>query len=157
MFICTLKFDRKKAAFWTIMIAIIIIAIILLLGARNQHNADTPSKRVTAGILRNEKDRIAYLESFGWEVDSPALSEDTVVIPRSFSPVFEKYNELQKQQGFDLSEYCGLEVKLYTYQVINSDIGDNVIAVLYLLNGSVIGGDVHSTALDGFMCGIKQN
>ena len=160
MFICTLKFDRKKAVFWVIMVALVFIAVILLLGARDQKvsdapSKDVPSKRVAAGLLRTEKDRVAYLAAYGWEVESPALSEDTVVIPRSFSTVFEKYNELQKQQGFDLSQYCGMEVKLYTYHVVNHDIGDNVIAVLYLMNGSVIGGDIHSTAVDGFMCGIK--
>ena len=88
-------------------------------------------------------------------METPALSEDTVLIPKQFSPVFEEYNELQKQQGFDLSEYCGMEVTMYTYRVVDSGREGDVLAVLYVLNGAVIGGDVHSTALDGFMCGVK--
>ena len=56
-----------------------------------------------------------------------------------------------------LSEYCGMEVTLYTYRVLNDEYADEeVLAQLYVSNGCVIGGDVHSTALDGFMCGIRK-
>ena len=156
MFICTLKFDRKKAVFWVIMAALVIVAIVLLVGTQERGDTAHAENRKASGNMRTEKARIAFLTENGWEAESPALSEDTVVIPRSFNSVFENYNALQKQQGYDLSQYCGMEVKLYTYRIINSSIGDDVLAVLYVLNGNVIGGDVHSTALDGFMCGIKK-
>ena len=155
MLICTVKFDKKKAVFWVIMAALVIIGIILLAGAHDRGGAAQTS-RSGGSTLRTEKARIAYLAENGWEAESPAISKESVLIPRSFSPVFETYNELQKEQGFDLSEYCGLEVDLYTYRLINSGIGDDVVAMLYLYNGTVIGGDVHSTALDGFMCGVNQ-
>ncbi len=154
MLIWTLKFDRKKAAFWVVMAALVIIGIVLLLGARNGNvrassGGGTPS-------AKSEKARVAYLADCGWTVESPALKEETVLIPKSFSPVFEEYNELQKKQGFDLSRYAGKEVTMYTYKVARSNLGDNVLAVIYVSGGSVIGGDVHSTALDGFMCALKQ-
>ena len=152
MFICTLKFDRKKAVFVIAMAALVLIGIILLVGAFTG-GAKTEAKAALSA--RNEKGRAAYLADCGWTVETPALSEDTVLIPKQFSPVFEEYNELQKQQGFDLSDYCGMEVTMYTYRVIDSGREGDVLAVLYVLNGAVIGGDVHSTALDGFMCGVK--
>ena len=155
MFICTLKLDRKKLAFAVIMVALVIIGIILLLGTREGSAADTTKTSIQH--ISKEKNRVAYLAQYGWEVETPALSEEQVVIPRTFSPVFERYNELQKQQGFDLSEYCGMEVTMYTYKVTNSAFrGDEVLAVLYVKDGSVVGGDIHSTALDGFMRGIRQ-
>lgn len=155
MLICTVKFDKKKAVFWVIMAALVIIGIILLVGAHD-HGGAARTSRSGSGTLRTEKARVAYLAENGWEAESPAVSKERVVIPRTFSPVFETYNELQKEQGFDLSEYCGMEVDLYTYRLLNSSVGDEVVAILYLYNGTVIGGDVHSTALDGFMCGVKQ-
>ena len=80
-----------------------------------------------------------------------------MLIPRTFTSVFEEYNELQKSQGFDLSRYCGMELEMYSYRVTNAEYaGDEVLAVLYVKDGTVVGGDVHSTALDGFMVGIKQ-
>ncbi len=154
MLIWTLKFDKKKAVFWVIMAALVIIGVILLLGTRFT-TAHTGRTQNTSGV-KTEKARVAYLADCGWEVESPALKEETVLIPKTFSPVFESYNELQKQQGFDLSRFGGQEVKLYTYKVLGSNLGENVVAMLYVSNGSVIGGDVHSTALDGFMCGLVQ-
>ena len=158
MLIWTLKFDRKKAAFWVIMAALVIIGIILLLGTRSHAApAASGSAKASASSVKTEKARVAYLSDCGWTVESPALKEETVRIPKEFSSVFEEYNKLQKQQGFDLRKYGGKEVKLYTYKVVGSKLGDNVLAMLYVYNGSVIGGDVHSTALGGFMCGLKQS
>lgn len=156
MLIWTLKFDRKKAAFWALMAALVVVGIVLLLGARGGAVHHSDAAKPSAAAVKNEKTRVAYLADCGWTVESPAMKEDTVLIPKNFSPVFEEYNELQKQQGFDLSRYAGKEVTLYTYKVLHSNLGENVLASLYVCNGTVIGGDVHSTALDGFMCGLKQ-
>ena len=161
MFI-TLKFDKKKAVFGVVVAALLIIGIILLVGAHQKASgADTATSGSTAGTqttatVKSEKKRVAWLAENGWEVESPAQSESTVMIPRTFSSVFEDYNELQKQQGFDLSQYCGMEVTMYTYRVTNAEADGEVLAVIYVRNGKVVGGDVHSTDLDGFMVGVKQ-
>ena len=162
MFIYTVKFDRKKAVFAVVLAALLIIGIILLVGAlQKRAAAESGGTAAEAGKLsdtvKNEKARVAYLAQYGWEVESPAISESTVVIPRTFSQVFEEYNELQKKQGFDLSRFCGTEVTMYTYRVRNADADDEVLAVLYVKGNRVVGGDIHSTALDGFMSGIKQS
>ena len=125
-------------------------------------NTDITQAKNTAGAktssaVKTEKARVAYLADCGWSVETPALKEETVLIPKQFNAVFETYNALQKQQGFDLTRYAGKEVKLYTYKVVDSNLGENVIATLYVSGGNVVGGDVHSTALDGFMCALKQN
>ena len=156
MLIWTVKFDKKKAAFWVVMAALVIIGVILLLGAVGRGGAAHSTGGAQGGSVKTEKARVEYLERCGWTVESPAMKEETVLIPRSFSGVFENYNALQKKQGFDLSRYAGQEVKLYTYRVLDSSLGDNVLASLYVFKGSVVGGDVHSTALDGFMCGLRQ-
>ena len=158
MFI-TLKFDRKKAAFAVVIAALLIVGIILMVGAfekKSSSAADTAGSGRADTLVKNEKGRVAYLARNGWEVASPAESESVVMIPRTFSAVFEEYNELQKQQGFDLSQYCGTEVTMYTYRVTNAEVDGDVIAVLYIQGNKVVGGDVHSTALDGFMTGIVK-
>ena len=156
MLIWTMKFDKKKAAFWVIMAALVIIGIILLLGARDHGGGANTAGAKASSAVKTEKARVAYLADCGWSVETPALKEETVLIPKQFNAVFETYNALQKQQGFDLTRYAGKEVKLYTYKVVGSNLGENVIATLYVSGGNVVGGDVHSTALDGFMCGLKE-
>ncbi len=155
MLIWTWKFDRKKAAFWVVMAALVLIGIVLLLGVRTRAASSEAGGKPTASV-KSETARVQYLSDCGWTVESPALKEETVLIPKSFSAVFDAYNALQKQQGFDLSRYGGKEVKLYTYKVLDSNLGDHVLAMMYVYKGSVIGGDVHSTALDGFMGGLRQ-
>ncbi len=152
MFVCTLKFDRKKAAFIIVMAALVLIGIIMLVSI---DRGDTSKEQLSAKAGSEEK-RVEYLASLGWQVETPAISEEDVLIPKSFSDVFEKYNELQLSQGFDLSRYAGKEVKLYTYKVTNHESKDTVYAELYVYKNEVIGGDIHSSALDGFMCGIKK-
>ena len=159
MFI-TLKFDRKKTAFAVVIVALLIVGIILLVGAFEKSASGSATDAAGTGradaVVKNEKSRVAYLARNGWEVASPAESESVVMIPRTFSAVFEEYNELQTQQGFDLSRYCGTEVTMYTYRVTNAQADGDVIAVLYVQKNRVVGGDVHSTALDGFMTGIVK-
>lgn len=152
MFICTLKFDRKKIAFTIAMAALVLIGIIMLAGIdRDGENAPASVHRANS-----EDGRAEYLASLGWQVELPALGEETVLIPKTFSEVFESYNELQRSQGFDLSKYAGKELKLYTYKVKNHESEDTVLAELYVYKGEVVGGDIHSSALDGFMEGLKK-
>lgn len=152
MFVCTFKFDRKKAAFALAMAALILIGIIMLAGI----DRDGPASPASTDRGGSEEARVEYLSSMGWQVETPALSEEEVLIPKSFSDVFMKYNELQKSQGFDLSQYAGKELTLYTYKVTNHESTDTVLAELYVYKGRVVGGDIHSSALDGFMCGLKK-
>ena len=156
MLIWTMKFDKKKAAFWVIMAALVIVGIILLMGAHHSAGATRATDASQSATVKTEKARVAYIERCGWTVETPALSEDTVLIPKDFSKVFETYNQLQKQQGFDLRQYAGREVKLYTYKVVDSGLGENILASLYVCDGCVIGGDIHSTELDGFMGALRQ-
>lgn len=152
MFVFTLKFDKKKAVFIVIMAALVLIGIVLLAGLFSSSRKAADTK----GDLTTEAGRAAYLEQYGWQVETPAISEENVLIPKTFSEVFEKYNQLQLEQGYDLSRYAGTEVKLYTYRITNHNSDEMVLAQLYVCKGQVIGGDIHSSALDGFMTGIRK-
>ena len=107
-------------------------------------------------VLAENGDRVRFLQELGWEVLPEPLSRQEIILPREFSDVFENYNELQKQQGYDLEDYKGLTVTLYTYQVTNwPEENLTVLADLYIYRNRVIGGDVHATAMDGFMIGLR--
>lgn len=107
-----------------------------------------------------EDDIIAFLGKNGHLTSGKAIAVKEITVPKEFGTVYEKYNALQKAQGFDLSEYRTDTVKQYTYIIINypgengkplSDIYANVL----VFGGKIIGGEIFSTALDGFMCGFK--
>lgn len=102
--------------------------------------------------VRNEDDAADFLESCGVEVTGDCTIKE-VTIPSQFGDVYEQYNELQKQQGFDLSRYRSREAEVYTFSVVSVDGShtDFTEAHVMVCDGSVIGGDLSSPALDGGM------
>lgn len=156
MFIFTTKFNRKKAVVAVVVLAVILIAVVLIAGSVGRANSDSKETAALTAVVKNNDQRIKYLNSLGWEVDKKALEEQNVVIPRDFSDVYKKYNDIQLAQGFDLSKYGGIEATRYTYKVLNyPDCDSNVVADIIVYRNHVIAGDVQSNALDGFMVGLK--
>ena len=71
-------------------------------------------------------------------------------IPGEFSPVYEKYNELLNESGYDLLPYRGKRCTKYTYNIPSVNARLNVL----VCNGKVIGGDISGIAIDGIMIPI---
>ncbi len=152
MFVYTFKFNKKLALIIILAIAVLICGIILLIGKSDSGGEPAPAESQT---VSNNKDRVSYLESLGWQVSSEPLNEKTIIIPKQFSDVYQEYNKLQLSCGYDLSQYCGLEATVYTYAVKNyKDYSGDVVADLYVRSSKLIGGDIHSLSLDGFMHGL---
>ena len=76
-----------------------------------------------------------------------------IEIPKEFSKVWENYNELLKENGYDLTPYKGEKCKRYTYLIPSQNARANILVT----NGKIIGGDVSSITLDGIMVPIKKN
>lgn len=146
----TAKLDRKKLLIGFIVFVLVICAIVLFF--RKDGTSQTSAMGKT---VKNNDQRVEYLKSFGWEVDTEPIDEETVVIPRKFTDVYAKYNDIQKSQGFDLSEYGGMEAVRYTYKVLNYPGEKDVVADIIVFRSNVIAGDVQSISLDGFMHGLE--
>ncbi|MDR0862879.1 MAG: DUF4830 domain-containing protein [Oscillospiraceae bacterium] len=154
MIVFSAKFNKKRAVIAVLVLAIILLSAILVAGRAHADKQETQTS-LSATVKDNES-RIKYLNAQGWEVEAEPIEEQTVVIPREFSSVYEQYNKLQLEQGFDLSQYGGIEAVRYTYRVTNyPDAGVSAVVDLIVYNNAVIAGDVQSNALDGFMVGLK--
>lgn len=152
MFVFTLKWNRKIALIIVIAAALILCALILAIGAGGKSAGVSG-----APLLKTNTERVKFLENLGWEVDPTPIAEKKVVIPKEFSDVYSNYNRLQLDQGYDLSRFKGMEATIYTYNVTNySGYTGSVVADLYVIGNRVVGGDIHSLALDGFMHGLKR-
>ena len=99
--------------------------------------------------------RLSFLKSFGWEAEeTPALVKE-ITVPKTFDEVYSRYNEeIQLPEGYDLRRYAGRQVTLYVYQILNYPTEDEVTANLLVADGTVVGGDICSVRLDGFMHGF---
>ena len=150
MLVMTAKVDKKKIAIILAAIVIAVAGLFLLLG----NNDATPT--VSTGVANNDA-RVAFLKSFGWDVTTSPVESGQVRIPESGNNVFNRYNELQKSQGYDLSAYAGKTVMRYVYQINNfPDASAPVYATLLIYKNQVIGGDVTDTSAKGVIRGFKM-
>ena len=151
MVVMTAKVSRTKLIAVIAILAVIIIAAVFLL-----RSGDGTDAAVEADVSTNEG-RIAYLSAYGWEVDPQPVETQEVLIPEEMNEVFERYNELQRSQGFDLTRFAGKQVKRYVYSVTNyQNATAPVYATLLISRGDVIGGDITSTAGAGLMHGFSK-
>lgn len=151
MFVITTKLSKRKAVAIVLAIAVVLGAIIFLAGRRDRGEIG-PQTRIEVG---GEADIVTFLTGLGWEVDPTPIEIQEILIPREFSDVYERYNRLQIEAGFDLSHFRGHEAMRYTYQVLNyPDKPEGIVADVIVANGAIIGGDIQSIQLDGFMHGL---
>ena len=152
MFIITAKV-RKGRIVAAAVVCGVLVAAAGLLGGRGA----AASAAVSPKGVRTNEDRIAYLESYGWSVSSDPIAVEELIIPEQFDETYSQYLELQASQGFDLTDYCGKRVKRYTYEITNYPTGESGIqAGLLVYKSTVIGGDVLSAQLGGFIHGLEM-
>ena len=153
MFVITTKVSKTKiAAIVTLVIAAVVLAAIL---------AAAKNGRVESLDERNgetNEERAAYLAECGWQINAEPVQTQTVKIPAEDTEVFRRYNELQKSQGFDLTDSAGRTATRFVYEVLNYPDADGpVYATLFVLDGKIIGGDVTDSGARGKMQGLRKS
>ena len=155
MMVMTAKVDFKKIMLIIAGAAALILAAILLLGG-GEPAAATAATAARPAPTGNDA-RVQFLKDFGWEVTTSPTESSQVKIPKETSEVFDRYNILQKGQGYDLTQYAGKNVMRYVYQINNyPGATQPVYATLLVYKDEVIGGDVTDTAAGGKVRGFKM-
>ena len=107
--------------------------------------------------VKDQDDVVEFLAQFGWQVGAEPTEVKTVTIPSEFDKVFSAYNELQKEQGLNLSKFKGKEVTRYTFAVTNYAGYDGTVwANVLVYRNRVIGGDICSADMTGFVHGFEK-
>lgn len=160
MFICTVKANTLKFV-GVVGLAVLSLAVIVFC-IPEYTPVTTNSIAVAVSQYNFEKiktpeDVVEFLNQFGWEVEQEPVEEVTMKIPAEFDKVMNAYNELQKNQGLDLSKYKGKQVTRYTYRITNyPDYTGTVFANVILYKNKVVGGDVCSSDVTGFIHGFSK-
>ena len=145
MLIFTTRLSRKKAACAVIIAGVLTAAVIILVSC-----LQSGGERARPQVADNSQ-RIAYLQSLGWEVESEPLETLQFLLPDALEEPYLSYNELQKEQGFDLTACCGRQVTRYTYAVTNyPGRAEGVQLNLYVCEDLPVAGDVCCPGADGF-------
>ena len=142
-------FTRKKALFLVLGWGVLILLLIVLRGLLSPG---------TSFDLSTLDGREAFINSLGWEIDRSTEEFRTVVVPDSLEGIMAQYNRMQQAQGYDLSNHLGERCNQYSYRLTNyADCDGTVLITIYVQDNEVIAGDIHTTAVNGFMHGLKKN
>ena len=154
MLIMTTKVDKRKLL---IAAAAVAAAIGLLLFLGGGDSAPTASVSTAPAADTNDA-RVKFLTDLGWEVTASPAEASEVKIPRAGDEVFDRYNALQKSQGYDLSKYAGKKVMRYVYQITNfPDAKEPVYATVLVYKDKIIGGDITDTTPGGRVQGFAPS
>ena len=146
----TKKLTKTKAVVLLILLAVVLIAALIICAPASGFLGLGEAIDVSTS-----EGRIEYLSSLGWCVDKSSETEAEVTLPKTFDGAVADYAAMQSEQGFEFTSYGGCKCMQYSYIVTNYGDGSTVYATLFVKGGRVIGGDIHSADIGGFMHGIK--
>ena len=150
MMFMTAKVDLKKSIIVLAVIAGVILGAVWLLGGGEDVST-------SAMAVSNNDERVKFLQELGWEAAASPVESSRVKIPKESSEVFSRYNNLQKSQGYDLTQFAGKNVMRYVYKITNyPGATEPVYATLLVYKNQVIGGDITDTSSKGKIQGLKS-
>lgn len=155
MFIYSMRASTLKF-FGIIGVAIVtLIALVFLIptySSATTKEIAIMNEKISFDNVKSSSDGIAFLSQYGWTVDEMPIEECEITIPKDFDKVLSSYNEIQKQQGLDLTKYQRKTAKRYTYKVNNyPDYEGTVYANIIIYRDKVIAGDICSADSKGFI------
>lgn len=152
MFILSARLTKKRLCLIVLGAGVLLCLIIMLVSVYRVNNSYAGYSKVETA-----EDRLVFIRSFGWQIKEEPVQVEEVLIPESFDGVYEEYNDIQKEQGLDLTKNAGRLCTKYTYEITNYPTGEKGVLInLLVYKGTVIGGDVMSPKLDGFMHGFNM-
>lgn len=158
MFVCSLKASSLKFAGVIGIAVAALIALLILMPTTQDVSAGAileDNGTINFEKIKTNENRLEFLSQFGWEAGKDAVEEVDVRIPSDFDKVMNAYNEVQKAQGLDLAKYKGKTATRYTYQITNyPDYDGTVYANIIVYKNRVIGGDICSSDVSGFIHGF---
>lgn len=154
----SLKFFGIIAITLVALIAVIAFVPVYAQGSDNvATSANGETKEYSYDKIKSSADAANFLSQFGWTVDGGNAKCVKVTIPAQFDKVFAAYNELQRAQGLDLSKYKKKELTRYTFVVTNyPDYSGTVYANVLVYKNKVVGGDICSADVEGFVHGFEK-
>lgn len=135
----------KKFLIFSGVIFLIILIIIVCAALKSGIGSDSADKNDFDKIAAGEVSSVsaetaeickAFLAERGIEADFDKAESEKIIIPDDFNSIYEKYNDLQTQNGFDLRPYKGKRAEKVTVELAG---GKPRFAVLLVVKDKVIG------------------
>ena len=155
MLIMTAKVDKKKIIIALAALVLALVALFSFIGDSG-HSADQQTAVTTPQAGSNDE-RVKFLTDFGWDVTASPAESMQIRIPSESNEVYDRYNALQKSQGYDLTRFAGKTVMRYVYKINNyPNATEPVYATLLVYKDQIIGGDITDTSPSGKVQGFAM-
>lgn len=155
MFIYSLRASTLK---FFCIIAVALVTLLALAFLIPSYSASTTkeisllNENISFDNVKSSNDATKFLKQYGWEVQAEPIEECEITIPEEFDKVISSYNEIQKQQGLDLTKYSKKTATRYTFKVSNYPNYDGTVyANIITYRGKVIAGDICTADAKGFI------
>lgn len=158
MFLLSLK-SLKGKLFLLIATVAAIVIVFAVISETGSTEKITPADGVLDFSASTEEERLHFISQLGLSVESDPSGVKEILIPEEFDQTYSEYNEIQKQCGLNLEHYKGCTVKKWTYTVTDYpgyEDSKSIKLNLLIYKGRIIGGDICSVELDGFMKGLTK-
>ena len=150
MFIYSVRASTLK--FFAIVLATLALLVALVvMSSADAVPVSVEGVEVSYGGMKNNEDRVRFIESLGVKVKDEPVSEEKITAPEHMDRATGSYNEIQKEQGLDLSKYLGKRITHYAYEVENYDYDGTVHVNLLVYKNRIIGCDISSADGKGFV------
>ena len=138
----SLSFKNRGRLLWVTAALIVAAVIVLLFGTDEKTN----------------RANIAFLSSYGWEVEEEPEEISHLLLPDTLNPVLETYQTVVKAAGFDLLPYRGMRAVRYTYRVKNhrESASGQVVLHVFTVKNEIIAADLCSFLGDGFLLPVND-
>ena len=159
MFVVSLSSKKFKKVSLPLLCFVFAVSAVVLFRCFSTTDKEPSEVKSVGKNITDSSQILTFISTFGWEVDEEPDEVREVIIPAEFDDVYNNYNAIQLKQGYDLQKYAGERVKRWTYTIKNYPeyVDQECIKINVLVyKGEVIGGDVCSVRLDGFMHGFSK-
>ena len=107
--------------------------------------------------IGDEETAWQYVLALGWRIERKAMAVEKMTVPLQFDEEYMEYNKLQNQAGFNLEAYRGKVVARYTFKIVQQNGAETLRVNVLVFRGKVIGGDICTIELPGFMMPLDAN
>ena len=115
----SLRIKNFRLILFSILCLIVLLAIcLLMLRAAPPDTVEIEDEKVGLKI-GSDADIEAFIDRCGYTVEG-CISDDEVTVPKTWNDAYTAYNDLQKQQGFDLRPYKGKTARKLVYALTDS-------------------------------------
>ncbi len=147
------SFRASTVKLFAVMVLAVAALVSLAIFVPSYGDTQAAGAGVVYDGIRTESDRISLLTNLGLHVKGNApIEEVSFRLPEELDRALAGYNELQREQGFDLSRYKKKTLTRYTYELTDYEgYEGTVYANLLLFHDRVVAGDICSADPTGFV------